>query len=1037
MQMWAAAYQSKNDQVMSAAAVALALLLKVLSSMIDMVPYGLGICRTLLQRRGLELIAWNLSAEKSKAFVISPTLRLVREMVCFFSGELADDIFRSRLYALKSLGRNVSIRYLGDGVEQVDRPSIRTTAIRLFLSLVKFVNFEARQELLSQKDIITNMFRNLKEDPPHLVHEVLSALKASVLGDKTVPSFIKLKVFNAYTLPCLTALYSYSHDTEEDDDDERRVTAVAHRLLLQLCSSEDGGILRPHAGFYPPGIDPDNEAAAFWRQAFTGEIPVKHNTLLGLAKSLKPWSSVKQSELLLAMFRAAPELVAPYFRQHANTPPSTKPTATFIGHVALLFSVVKLPIPPFFGHFKLKCAKLPPPTSIVLDNILPPPLTREATSKCLAQQQSNLVSFSITRLLVVAFQKLERTCLLYERTNNEEWLGEAARLKAKFASRVPSANNAFKAYLAIPQKNVLHREAASRLLHLYPRIITHSIQTTNHDISPPLLGVIKRLETKGEYADDDDEGLSRMELENLVSLASISLGVRWFSRAGGLSMCLFTSLLRLSLDSPLHVLPERFLAALHLAAQENNLVGAASKLSAFVCLFRTLQNLGQKVTAETWGFVDNCVARCANAELKYLLLAMELGEKENGRLVENHISPLTMAFSEQLPFAVKSLSEKELVPVARFLSGYLKSCESVESTFQLGLVRISMIKAMEPCGNAREAVKAIKEAPTEFPELVALPDSGTVQDCGSRAIFEKEGWLLDSEGVYVGDLDSLLGLEPQVEPENSALTKWVGRPVDSLVRDGHISSLIMLLTSNHPAIRLEAASNLTKLATKVKGITSYIPHMQIWLLLMELVETVSPNLAQESASGVVTAFTCHSLRILTNPLHQLYPALNKFLCDDPTWKTNKLPFVRSFLAGDPEAEGAFFIGLLWILGYLADGMRSKQDVSLLTQNRRDVERLLTISCVHPKTKERVRFAALGMLSRVAEVETGPGALLTRFGMVSWLETMEARAKNEDKEREQAAFRLLREKILANVNDDTRERWSKAGGRKDEGDKEPK
>ncbi len=159
----------------------------------------------------MELIAWNLSSEKNKEFIISPTLRMLREgggggggggggALCFDGGALAKPIFRARMSTFKSLARNMGIKYLGDGTEEHKRPSARTNALRLFLSALKFLHPEAKRELLSQRDINGALTRSIKDDPPSVVLEVLDGLRQHVLLDDKVARDAKGKLLNSATL---------------------------------------------------------------------------------------------------------------------------------------------------------------------------------------------------------------------------------------------------------------------------------------------------------------------------------------------------------------------------------------------------------------------------------------------------------------------------------------------------------------------------------------------------------------------------------------------------------------------------------------------------------------------------------------------------------------------------------------------------------------------------------------------------------------------------------------------------------------------
>ena len=62
MEMWSFAVQVHDDNVTSSVAVVLALLLQISSGSLDLVPHGLGICRTLLLEQQLKSISKNLSA---------------------------------------------------------------------------------------------------------------------------------------------------------------------------------------------------------------------------------------------------------------------------------------------------------------------------------------------------------------------------------------------------------------------------------------------------------------------------------------------------------------------------------------------------------------------------------------------------------------------------------------------------------------------------------------------------------------------------------------------------------------------------------------------------------------------------------------------------------------------------------------------------------------------------------------------------------------------------------------------------------------
>ena len=128
MQTWSFASQTNDDSLLSAVPAILALLLRTLSTILEFSEYGMKLGRTLLLKRQQELMARGLTANKNKEFVVSPVLRLLKELSIFDGGILAKQVFRARDQTFKGLARNLSLRYNGEGVEDPRKPSVRTQA---------------------------------------------------------------------------------------------------------------------------------------------------------------------------------------------------------------------------------------------------------------------------------------------------------------------------------------------------------------------------------------------------------------------------------------------------------------------------------------------------------------------------------------------------------------------------------------------------------------------------------------------------------------------------------------------------------------------------------------------------------------------------------------------------------------------------------------------------------------------------------------------------------------------------------------------
>ena len=1008
METWGAAGQANNDNIMSAVPVALALLLRILARDLEMVPYGLGICRTLLQKPQQELIARNLSADKGKEFIISPTLRLLREVLCFDGAAVAKPVFRARNYTFRSLARNMSIKYLGEGHEERKRPSARTTAVRFFLSALKFLHLEAKKELLSQKDVVFALTRTIKDDPPYLAIEILTTLRSHVLLDTKLPREIKSRVLGSYTLSRIAPLYTYEQAASEGDSGGQSVAEVAHNFLLFACTVPDAGILRHESGWYPRGTGQEGDMLVdphraddlgveniVWMDKFRQEIPV-HNTVLSeFIQGLRPWSNIKQAELLVSIFEAAPELVADYFLNRKSFTFEPKLSATWIGYAALLFNTVNVDIPKYFGHSN-GYSPFPPPTSVVVDNILPLPLNQKVLSRCLSHK-SNLISFFATRMLVAAIEKLEKVIKLHREvshSNKHLWNEAARRLVDEFCQRSPSMKDIVNSYRSIPEGDILHREAASRLLRLYYEVIPQIALIAKFDVSPFLVVAIKRLE-KGDLEDARDRNLSLKELEHLLTVARYSPGMRWFSKLDGLSLSPFLTLLRLTVDPRQGLSSEKILDILNFIAREQQLVVSSptqSGLNPIVQGIRLLKDTTDAESiAETWTFLDNCMSRCATRAIKYLGMTETLlgqdTKSENESIQSSMVSPLAMAMLEQLPMAVETGNSKTLKSLATFLAYFV-------GVSKLGGEDDALLDRVLQRYRASFPDSAQAEMLVKIPQ--ELESTHTFKPANNDVLdnISMKPNLNSVEGNFRVDPKSIDELFPQsigLELENLALTRWPAKTVDELIDEGYAAKLISLLLSEHTSIRKEALTNILKMAAKIRE-SDYDEKDQCWLLLSELAESAKSQVDNEPVPSAIVAFACHALEVLRDPLHSLYAKVNTFLTRGPVWKLDRLPLVYDIIQEEPSVDDSYYAGLSWLASYLLDSLRTPVDLAFFHKKRLFERVLSLVSNPYMRTPLKTRF--LRILYQTTCIDGGSTTLTTRFGIISWLESQKASNMDE-------------------------------------------
>ncbi|KAI1337405.1 ribosome 60S biogenesis N-terminal-domain-containing protein [Xylariaceae sp. FL0016] len=1014
METWSMASQMGNENVMSAVPVVLALLLKFISADVDLTSYGLGVCRTLLQKRQQELLAKNLSAEKGKDFIISPTLRLLREAICMDGGTLAAPIFRARNNTYKSLARNIGLRYLGEGYEDFQRPSVRTNAVRFFLSGLRLLHVEAKRDLLSQKDLVAALMRHIRDDPPHLIYEILDVLKSSVVQEKKLPKDTKIKILNSNSLIRIASLYGYSGDATESEDDAKNgrptVEEAAHELLLAACTDSSAGIHRSEQGYYPEDADPDEfltsddnpgsvEAgidSIHWMSKYTNNIPVRNALLAEFIQSLRPWSSTKQSELLLAIFKNTPELIAQYFLQKRVFTFDPKLSATWMGYAALLYTVIQLPIPSYFGHSNGYAIR-PPPTAVVLDNIIPQPITLKAITRCLTNK-SKLISFYAVRIMVLSLQKLNQALEMHREasgSNKTVWDEAARRLIDGFYQRIPDIKDVINCYRNMADTDQLQREAASRLILLYYEVIPQIALRAKFDVSPMLVATIKKIEASGDA--DEEAAMSLLELDHLCTIAKYSPTMRWFARVSDMPTSPFTTLLRLYLEKSSALSGDRLGETLSYVADEYQLVESRQELSGLEPLLHVLRSTSDLDPA-VWSFMDNCFERCARTPIKYLeMIEEQLAKVETGQDVDYITCPLLMTIAEQLPFLVSAAPGKTVMKqLTKLLSEFL--CCS--QTFGISPIFLSATKELFVTGVGDKKLGS----KISFSSKAKAPKAKRASSClGSGPGSENEGVAGDDVMINARDLEHRLSV-PIVTSKENSLMKWATKTAEELVEEGYASALVNLLSSNHPSIRKEALTNITKMAAKIKEST-YEENEQIWLLLMEVVESARETISNDPLPSVIVAFACRALDILKNPLHCLYEKTNLFLTSGPIWALDNIPLMQNILQDGPTLDSTFYQEISWLFGFLLDSLRIPQDVGLF-HKRRVYERILGLT-TNPYMGPNLRTQALRILYRTTSIEGGSDTLITRFGVLSWLGMQKASTTdNGERDLYQAMIRRL-------------------------------
>lgn len=110
-QAWSFGVQNHNDSLSISVSAVIALLVRVLSNLLDFRDFGYLLCRTTLQHQHMRLVKSGLDAPKHKDFVIAPCLRLLTEITTFDGGNLATEVYKRReqTFDVPSLRRNLGL----------------------------------------------------------------------------------------------------------------------------------------------------------------------------------------------------------------------------------------------------------------------------------------------------------------------------------------------------------------------------------------------------------------------------------------------------------------------------------------------------------------------------------------------------------------------------------------------------------------------------------------------------------------------------------------------------------------------------------------------------------------------------------------------------------------------------------------------------------------------------------------------------------------------------------------------------------------
>ncbi|KAH9840368.1 Ribosome 60S biogenesis N-terminal [Teratosphaeria destructans] len=1033
-QAWSFANQNNNDHLASQVSAVLALLLRTLSGELDFREYGVLLCRTVLLHQHLRLVKRCLDAPKHKDFIISPSLRLLTEVTSFDGGVLAREVYKRReqTFEISSIRRNLSLVRPESGIEMMlqqkvckrdehrkpnhmltalkrlseeearRKPSIRTLTVRYVLAHLKYLHEGGKIDLLKSRPLCVALFHHVSEDPTELVNDILSVSEQNVLKDGELPRSAKSTLLVQHNLERVTEVATRLPDHPSAEK--------AFAWLKAVCTAQSYGIFRP-SGWYPPGttqaddqhadrdsaIDLGLDNLEFYDRV---ERPdVRNTTLLGWLQTLRPHSNPKERELVTVCFHSAPELVAAYFSEKSMQL-EPKLSNTWIGYASFLFEVISQPVPPHLGHTdEDQFASLPPQTNIVLESILPKPLTQKVLTRCL-NQSHKLITFFAVRILVLAFQKVRnvlgemRKAAEFPALHRDLWVEAAERLLSRLSLRVPAMKDVISTFRQTPDddEHALQREANARLLSLYYEVTPVQALQEQFDVSSVLNNALGRDTDIGQR---ELSGLRALELEHLLVIAQKSPGMRWFSKQGTLQYSPVTSLLRLHTCEASN---SQIKALVLQVLQEQNIIIDAAEMQALVASLNGIDGV-------VWTFVDDCMARASRQPVKYV--DQLEAAVSTPRKVTDDVLPglLSAAVVEQAPFAITQPSIVAWVHTFLQAMTLLDHC-GVQG-WDASCRNLAIVRLRERLSKQHADVFPSTGEPAE--QIVATLQAASLPEPVSAE--SKDCMEIESQ-------PSLPFSTPLPESDNHPeLSRWAQKDLGIAIEDGDIDALVLCLSSQHLDIRRQAYAQLRILATKLQNST-LDEREQFTVLIGELIETYEQQCApaDESLPHLAGTFAVHALHVLQEPTHAMYPKVNRFLIKSPEWRVSRLPsyWLANTILAPPEEDDAYWREVHWVLVWLVDGLRTPADLDIC-RRARVFEKVMALYSSPAASVRSVKERVMELLYRATCVVGGSAVLVTRCGVLAWLEMVGARGGD--------VAGLMRRRVLETVERERLVAWA--------------
>ncbi|KKK17770.1 hypothetical protein P175DRAFT_0498459 [Aspergillus ochraceoroseus IBT 24754] len=1012
VQTWGFADTNNNESLLTVVPSVLALFIKTVSSHLGFRDFGIALCKYLLQKEQLRLFNRGLTANKSKEHLISPCLRLLTEIVSFDGGAVARQLYLARYITFKRIDVFLTPNkaQLEETSDDPNASTLRRNAQRYVLANLKFQHVTSKTDVIEQQKVIRAFIEYLKKDPREIVVEVIKSIDRDIVQDASLSRQTKTKFFSRWNLERLVTLYGYDRESEQSNATNISIADEIHKILMAVGTKTEHGVLLSETGWYPNGSDPESppldddtsidlglDSAAFVDK-FKESVPVRNGTLSYLIQTLRPESDSQQIELLLAIFKAAPELIADYFTKKTMFISDPKPTPSWMAESAVLFSAVRLPVPAHCG-WKDKLPTMPPPVSVVIENVLPRPLTQKILTRCL-NVNAEIVTLFAVRILTLSFHKLKAVLKIFHADHGASqplWTQAAEKLVVEFCHRCPLVKDVVTLFRRTAKDDLQQQDAVSELLACFYEVTPDAAFDEGFDVSLVLVDALKRLDE--ENLGEEDSELLLSLLQNILRIAQQSASLRWWQQPGSMQFSAFTSILKVLIEASSRDSLKDIDALLRNVLTEHSVL---QRTSSFPALLSSFESSDSDSLHHQLVFFDNCACRIAKKPVHYFDLLGSLVEDTSQSL-----SPLVAAVVEQWPFIFKAGKAEVEKAVGAFVVNLLKNLRSSGEDLR------ALKAARDPLVNATDDKKLKSRLKKSLKEAEDVQNDTDMRDAESDP--EKP---LPSKGEKQDvDLIEIFGALPAEGTTHNELHRWEQKDLEVSVEEGHIAELMRCLSSEHEEVRRQAFAGIPRFMLKLKE-SKYAEWRSTYILTGELLETVKQLGLESPIPWIVGECAASCLAVLVNPMHKLYGKVNKFLQKAPSWEPEKIPsyWIDKILLHEPELDDGYFEEVGWLLDLLIKGLRAGNDMDIY--RRANVFERVLAFYDSPSAGFSAKRRILHLLFRATQVQ-GSTTLITRAGIISWIQSQLPGVSGRD----ESTLTAMAQSLYESSDQDRAAKWS--------------